>query len=130
MTINGEEFRWPSDIWTWIQISGVICGMVGFLIMVGVTIGPLKDVAARVTVLEAKVRDSSYDIKDLQGHRSAIDERMNGSEADRRELHTKLTSVEQKANTDVSKLEFLEWARALERQNKNLYAPSIKQHGE
>jgi len=130
MTLSGEEIQWPSNLWTWIQIAGFVVGIIGFFIMLGMTLGPLKDVVTRVKIMEDKISQNEYSIKDLQARTTATGERMNGSETDRRDIHAKLTLVAQKAESDVTKLEFVEWIRVFERQNKTIYAPPLKPRSE
>ena len=130
MTLSGEDIQWPGDLWTWVQIAGFVVGIIGFFIMLGMTLGPLKDVVARVKVMEDKISQNEYAIKDLQARATAGGERLNGSESDRRDIHAKLTLVAQKAESDVTKLEFVEWIRVFERQNKAIYAPPLKPRSE
>ncbi len=128
MTINGEELRWPgsADLWQWLQIIGYVCGIVIFFVMLGMTIGPLRDAVARIGALESKVTEHGFDIQNLKSARTSIDERMNLSEKDRRELHEILSKTIQLAENSVSRLEFSEWLRQFERENKNLSAPVLK----
>lgn len=120
----------------WVPIGGTIVGVMSFFILVGMWLGPQKDVPAQLATILARLNEINSRVDKMDwamdalksttqalGMQQSVEVMERNKLADSvRDIKNIITRLE---STAVTREVFTEWKSDLERRNRNLSTPAL-----
>lgn len=120
----------------WIGIGGAIFGVLSFCMILGMWIGPLKELPAQYNVIltklsamDKRVDETDWSMKSMASRQDAFAGQVLASSEDRAKIWDRLRSVDTDAqhlkSTALTREDFVEWLAALGARNKGISVPPL-----